>query len=132
MDHRRSIILVALAVVSYMLILAWNDDYGQIQKAQTVSQTVNSEQALNTNIQASISNSDNNADDFTVPESRTSNDAITSGLNDKNIESKLVHISTDVLDIKIDLKGGNIVSATLPNYKSSLGSDKPLSILDKK
>tara|TARA_R110001599_G_scaffold67867_2_gene191375 strand:- start:252 stop:1940 length:1689 start_codon:yes stop_codon:yes gene_type:complete len=131
MDLRRSIILVALAVVSYMLILAWNDDYGQIQNSQTVTKAVDSEQTLDTNIQASISNSESNSDDFTVPETRTSNDAITSDLNDKNIESKLVHISTDVLDIKIDLKGGNIVSATLPNYKSSLGSEEPLSILEK-
>lgn len=131
MDLRRSIILVALAVVSYMLILAWNDDYGQIQNSQTVTKTVGSEQTLDTNIQASVSNSEDNSDDFTVPESRTSNDAITSDLSDKNIESKLVHISTDVLDIKIDLKGGNIVSATLPNYKSSLGSEEPLSILEK-
>ena len=131
MDLRRSIILVALAVVSYMLILAWNDDYGQIQNSQTVTKAVDSEQTLDTNIQASISNSESNSDDFTVPETRTSNDAITSDLNDKNIESKLVHISTDVLDIQIDLKGGNIVSATLPNYKSSLGSEEPLSILEK-
>lgn len=131
MDHRRSIILVALAVVSYMLILAWNDDYGQIQNSQTVTKAVDSEQTLDTNTQASISNSESNSDDFTVPETRTSNDAITSDLNDKNIESKLVHISTDVLDIQIDLKGGNIVSATLPNYKSSLGSEEPLSILEK-
>ncbi len=131
MDHRRSIILVALAVVSYMLILAWNDDYGQIQNSQTVTKSVDSEQTLDTNTQASISNSESNSDDFTVPETRTSNDAITSDLNDKNIESKLVHISTDVLDIQIDLKGGNIVSATLPNYKSSLGSEEPLSILEK-
>ena len=127
MDLRRSIILVALAVVSYMLILAWNDDYGQ----QAVIKTVGSEQTLNTNVQASISNSDNNSDDFAVPETEGSTNAITSDLNNKNIDSKLIHISTDVLDIKIDLKGGNIVSATLPNYKSSLGSEEPLSILEK-
>ena len=34
MDFRRSIILVALAVVSYMLILAWNEDYGQTNTVQ--------------------------------------------------------------------------------------------------
>ena len=30
MDVRRNIIFIGLAVVSYMLILAWNEDYGQV------------------------------------------------------------------------------------------------------
>lgn len=29
MDIKRSILIVALAVVSYMMVLQWNQDYGQ-------------------------------------------------------------------------------------------------------
>ena len=127
MDLRRSIILVALAVVSYMLILAWNEDYGEIKEAQKVTQSVSKEQLIETNSQSSGSNSD----DFTLPENKSQNDPIASNEIIKNNSSKLIHISTDVLDVKIDLKGGNIISATMPNYKTSLGSEEPLSLLDK-
>ncbi len=41
MDPRRGIILVGIAIISYMLILKWNDDYGQqvvAGKSQPVQQ----------------------------------------------------------------------------------------------
>jgi YidC/Oxa1 family membrane protein insertase len=130
MDYRRSIILVALAVVSYMLILAWNEDYGQIQEAQKVTQSVQQkEQLFETNTQPS--NDPSNSDDFSVPEDKIQNDQNAfEKLNNSNV-TQLIHISTDVLDVKIDLKGGNIISATMPNYKTSLGSEEPLSIIEK-
>jgi YidC/Oxa1 family membrane protein insertase len=128
MDLRRSIILVALAVVSYMLILAWNEDYGQVKNNNKITQTINHEQALEENTQSSINHSTSNSDDFSIPEE---NNSIVTDTAIKNLNTQLIHVSTDVLDIKIDLKGGNIVSATLPNYKTSLGSEEPLSILEK-
>lgn len=125
MDLRRSVILVALAVVSYMLILAWNEDYGQNQITQTkpVNQPV---EIMETDTQPDT----NNADDFVVPEE---SESIPSSIDSasKNAKAEIVHVSTDVLDIKIDLKGGNIVSATMPHYKTSLGSDQPLSLLSR-
>ncbi|MFV1872436.1 MAG: membrane protein insertase YidC [Oleiphilus sp.] len=125
MDLRRSVILVALAVVSYMLILAWNEDYGQNQITQTkpVNQPV---EMMETDTQSDT----NNADDFVVPEE---SESIPSSIDSasKNAKAEIVHVSTDVLDIKIDLKGGNIVSATMPHYKTSLGSDQPLSLLSR-
>lgn len=126
MDLRRGIILVALAVVSYMLILAWNEDYGQAKVVQKKTQAPIQEQAIDTSIQSSS----NTSDDFVVPEENSQSNTLT---NDEinTIGSKLIHVSTDVLDIKIDLKGGNIVSATMPNYKTTLGSEEPLSLLDK-
>ena len=127
MDLRRSIILVALAVVSYMLILAWNEDYGQIKQVQKVTQSVElKEQTFETNTQPI-----NNSDDFSVPEERIQNNSIALDKLNNGVTTKLIHISTDVLDVKIDLKGGNIVSTTLPNYKTSLGSNDPLSIIEK-
>lgn len=124
MDLRRSIILVALAVVSYMLILAWNEDYGQIKEAQKISQSISNEQIIETNNQSS-----NQSGEFTVPEETNQNNSLAlDKVNDT--EAQLIHISTDLLDIKIDLKGGNIISATMPNYKTSLGSEEPLSLLE--
>ena len=128
MDLRRSIILVALAVVSYMMILAWNEDYGQIKNAQKTeqSQSVAKEQLIET---INTNQPSSNSDDFTIPEDKTQNDQIVLAKLDN--KAQLIHISTDVLDVKIDLKGGNIVSATMPNYKTTLGSQESLSLLEK-
>ena len=124
MDFKRSFILIALAVVSYMLILAWNEDYGQSAPASSTvkSSTANLEQTTDT------STSEKNADDFSVPEEKS---AISTDQKNSAAasEKQVIHVKTDVLDISIDLKGGNIISATMPNYKTRLGSDEPLSLL---
>jgi YidC/Oxa1 family membrane protein insertase len=124
MDLRRSIILVALAVVSYMLILAWNEDYGQVPTQASVakSSTPNIEQSH----QTSDATSSQVTDEFSVPEEKS---AIAADQQKTPEQHQLLHVITDVLDITIDLKGGNIVSATMPHYKASLGSDEPLSLL---
>lgn len=126
MDFRRSIILVALAVVSYMLILAWNEDYGQTNTVQKTVQAPIKEQTFDTENEPTIKNSD----DFVTPEEVSQNNIVSANSLESS-KSQVVHVSTDVLDIQIDLKGGNIISATMPNYKTSLGSDEPLSLLEK-
>lgn len=118
MDFRRSIILVGLAVVSYMLILAWNEDYGQIK--QPIAQQA---ETLETATEVSSQSTE-----FSVPENSTSTEINQSS---NIVTPSLVHVRTDVLDLSIDLHGGNIVKATLPKYKSTLGSDEPLLILGK-
>ena len=37
MDIQRSILIVALAVVSYLMVLQWNEDYGQAALPAEVS-----------------------------------------------------------------------------------------------
>lgn len=126
MDFRRSIILVALAIVSYMLILAWNEDYGQTNTVQKTVQAPIEEQTFDTQSESITKNSD----DFVTPEEVSQNNSISAN-SEESSKAQIVHVSTDVLDIQIDLKGGNIISATMPNYKTSLGSDEPLSLLEK-
>ena len=46
MDIKRSILLVALAVVAYLLVLQWNQDYGQTALPSTTSTTQSSTPAL--------------------------------------------------------------------------------------
>lgn len=123
MDLKRSVLLIALAIVSYLLILAWNDDYGQSHV------TPSSAKSSNPGIeQTKVRDTSENQDDFVVPEE--------AALASNNVEqnstqiSQIIHVATDVLDIKIDLQGGNIISATMPQYKVSLGSERPLSLLD--
>lgn len=39
MDIQRTILLVALAVVSYMMVLQWNQDYGQAPETAAITQS---------------------------------------------------------------------------------------------
>jgi len=125
MDVRRSIIIVGLAIVSYMLILAWNEDYGQ----QVVVQ--NSQQIEQVSIESTVTNSNSQEDDFSVP--NTNDSQIESNKINQVIatENQLIQIKTDLLDLRIDLTGGNIVSSNMFEYKTSLGSDSPLALLQK-
>ena len=41
MDIKRSILLVSLAIVAYLLVLQWNQDYGQAALPEETRQTQN-------------------------------------------------------------------------------------------
>lgn len=131
MDIRRGIIFFGLAVVSYMLVLAWNEDYGQVnQTAPSNTQTYDSQQA------SSISPLDSNIpseDDFATPEQSAAT-SVDSPALDKTQASKstdLISVKTDVLELMIDPVGGNIISANLPQYKVALGSEQALALLER-
>ncbi len=131
MDFRRSIIFIGLAVVSYMLVLAWNEDYGQASQLAASKQT-SQQSNLPSLSESSTENRSTNTttnDEFTVPEAKN-NAIVESNTQAQNTESSLISVRTDVLDLQIDLKGGNIISAKLPEYKVALGSDQSLSLLE--
>jgi YidC/Oxa1 family membrane protein insertase len=130
MDVRRSIIFVGLAIVSYMLILAWNDDYGQAPVQPPASSvypttTIESSSELTQKVEST---------EFTTPEE---SDVVSSEISSlKNSNSVVVplqrsiSIKTDVLDLVIDLKGGNVVFASMPEYKVTLGSEQALPLIE--
>lgn len=124
MDIRRGIIFVGLAIVSYMLVLAWNEDYGQQPVAASQSYG-----EVSAEIDASHSVSpDAQNDDFTTPEQVANGETLSAKA--KTPSKALIQVRTDVLDLKIDPVGGNIVSALLLDYKLSLGSEQPLPLLE--
>lgn len=128
MDIRRSILLVGLAVVAYMLILAWNEDYGQIVAPQP-SKSAPAPVEKSVQAPAAVQQVADDTQEFTVPEQPQADSAAYQA-KQASASDQLIHVSTDVLKLIIDLKGGNIISATMPNYKTSLGSDQPLALLE--
>lgn len=101
MDIQRSILIVALAVVSYLLVLQWNKDYGQ-PELPAASASMNTTQGLPDTPSASGTSSD-------VPTAQSS--AAGSEAADKPVavSDKLIQVKTDVLDLAIDPRGGDIV-----------------------
>ncbi|WP_447595487.1 membrane protein insertase YidC [Aquipseudomonas campi] len=108
MDIQRSILFVALAVVSYLMVLQWNQDYGQAElPTQSAAVTTSNSVPALPDTPAANHNSDVpsiNAEP-TVPQAEA-----------VSASAGLIKVKTDVLDLAIDPRGGDIVQLSLPQY----------------
>ncbi|WP_210642147.1 MULTISPECIES: membrane protein insertase YidC [unclassified Pseudomonas] len=109
MDIKRTILIVALAIVSYVMVLKWNQDYGQ---AALPTQNV------------AASNTAPSLPDTPSGTSAASNDDIPRAANDTSAPAEapvaaskdLIQIKTDVLELAIDPQGGDVAQLKLPLY----------------
>ena len=119
MDIQRSILIVALAIVSYMMVLKWNQDYGQ--PVPPASMASSSTAALPTD---------------QVPAGQTRADVPSAGAPAAAAATpaagkQLIEVETDVLKLAIDPQGGDIVQLGLPQYPRSLENrDVPFALFD--
>ena len=132
MDIQRTILLVALAVVSYMMVLQWNQDYGQapVTAAATYSSS-NNQQASAAQLNDSPSNS--------MPATRLDDDlpvAVNELTQDPTLvnnvaNNDLIYVQTDVLQLAIDPNGGDIVELKLSQYpRQASNPDIPLQLFE--
>jgi len=127
MDFQRIGILLGLAVTSYLLILAWNEDYG----SQAVTDAlVQDETPFFTETQNDVPEAipvnepgdiipqvDGATPNLPTPKSTTINHHVT--------------VSTDVLEVTLDLMGGDIVKVALPKYPANIETpDVPFLLVD--
>ena len=110
MDIKRSILLVALAVVAYLMVLQWNQDYGQT----AIPDETRQEQTSATQMPSTpaTSSADNALGDIPVVGGEPS----ASSISESQASSQLIRVRTDVLDIAIDPRGGDIVDLRLPEF----------------
>ena len=112
MDHTRNAFLAGVALVSYLMLFAWNEDYPQQapQNAEIssvpVQNTLDLPQAVNST-QVEDLPQIQNASGSSVAQTISTNNA-------------LISISTPVHQVNIDLLGGDIVSVALPKFPTSL------------
>ncbi|MBC8995618.1 membrane protein insertase YidC [Pseudomonas sp. N40(2020)] len=109
MDIKRTILIVALAIVSYVMVLKWNQDYGQ---AALPTQNVASSTTTSGLPDTATGNNAAASDDIPRAASDTSAPAETPVAASKD----LIQIKTDVLDLAIDPQGGDVAQLTLPLY----------------
>ena len=132
MDIQRTILLVALAVVSYMMVLQWNQDYGQAPvtaAAATYSSSAN---------QQTLANQINDAPSDPIPSA--SQDDLPVAVNELNqdptlasspVSNDLITVQTDVLQLSIDPHGGDIVELKLSQYPRNASTpDIPLQLFE--
>jgi len=121
MDVRRITLIAGLAIVSYIMILQWSNDYSTTPTLEST--------------QASVVASD-------VPSTVTSIGDVPAGNTDTNTTdapasgiataaADQIHVSTSTFEVTIDLNGGDVIRAALPAYPASLQTpDVPLNILE--
>jgi len=117
MDNLRLILVVSLIFISLMLYQSWQADYGVKPKPATVSSTVSP-------AQTSGQKSPDNAE---LPTAQNTTELPTS-LNESSSSRPLktagrITIKTDVLNVELDLQGGDVRHVNLLKYKVS--PDKP-------
>ncbi|OPX55692.1 protein translocase subunit yidC [Oceanospirillum multiglobuliferum] len=103
MDVKRLILIVSLALVSYLMVVQWNQDYGP-QANAPVAQNVLPSSAPSAN--GTVSSDD-------IPKNAVATEATENTV----VSKSLIEVRTDVLDLRIDPKGGDVVYAALPEHK---------------
>ena len=111
MESQRSLLFIALMVVTYLLFSQWQAENSPAVEQPTISQNANNELA---------------ADAEFVPESTDSSAPIA---KDAVSNAKLISITTDTLLIKINTQGGDIVDAKLVDFNTEQGNDIPYTVM---
>ncbi len=125
MDLQRYLLIAAIAVLSYMLLTEWN----QFQQAQqaTDSAAVYSQRPEATD--ADLTGTDLTETDDSVPRSddlpTLENAAAPTGGGNHTI-----HVQTDVLELVINRRGGDVEFAALPQHLAELKGEQPFVVLE--
>jgi len=110
MESQRSLLFIALMVVTYLLFSQWQQQNAPIAEPTSISQN----QAGN----------DANAD--FVPES---SEALASSTKTIETSAKLITVVTDTFTMKINSQGGDIVEVKLHQFDTEQGNGIPFTIM---
>ncbi|PQA31655.1 membrane protein insertase YidC, partial [Amnimonas aquatica] len=125
MELRRTVILIALAVVSYFLFLNWQQDYAPKPEAAPVAEeqavavdnpAVTAGAAASVDVPQAVATTPAASD---VPVAVTPPSqalAETAKVSAERGTGGVVRVSTDVLNVDIDINGGDIVRVALPAF----------------
>ena len=138
MDIQRIVLFAGLAIVSYLMVLAWNDDYHQpvpteqvveSTRVQSDNSSVGSDAMVLPGETSQGTAANTGADEeFTTPESGQI--VSTPANSNVSVNNQYITVRTDVLDLVIDRVSGNLVKGSLIDYDKSLNSKESLSVLN--
>lgn len=117
MDFQRSFLLAGMFLTAFMLWTAWQEEHP-------------AEQAI-TDVNTVFDAAKSNKGETDVPPvslvtaSSTDADAPTSMASSHAISQDVVHIKTDVLDVTVDKRGGNVIGVKLLKYAQTQDPNSP-------
>lgn len=123
MEIQRTLVIIGLAVVSYMMVLAWQEDYGNKPAATTP-----------TTEQAAVPGSGDTVTDVPsadeIPSAASAAAEMIPAEAVATDSNRLVRVTTDVYELVIDRQGGDIVELSLLNYPRHVDTpDQPFQLL---
>ncbi|MEH6580620.1 MAG: membrane protein insertase YidC [Halioglobus sp.] len=136
MDLQRSLLIGAIAVLSFMLLTEWVSfkEEKTAAVAETTNRIISNGPGSLSEIPdapATVSSDQTTAEDIPQDlEIGSANEAST--IETPQVNSQIIQIHTDVLQLAIDLKGGDIIEAALPAFLEKLDNpDVPFVLLEK-
>lgn len=139
MDITRFSLYSALAVITYLLLLAWQEDYPTIVNDGGISSELGglSDVGSTPFIEQTTASSDIPEQVPNTPSSSSDNGSLQNSQTQPLIqevtgqEFSIVTVRTDTLELVIDLNGGDIVTLALPLYLKQLNvPDDPFILLE--
>lgn len=120
MESQRNFLLIGLVLVSFLLWQQWQTDYGPkpVQPTQPVEQVAPGTPS------AAIPQVTQSTNDSDVPVSEESVVPVAAADS-----QTLIKVTTDTLDLLIEPRGGDVVSANLVQFPVTQGSDDSYSLL---
>jgi len=114
MDIKRITLFAVFAITSYLMLQTWNQDYGQVK--QTTSSRITS--ATVSDLPMAVESTSDVPSDLPTVTAQDQSE-ITSLVTETNPEG-YISVKTDVLDLQINLQGGDIEYLALPAYPLTL------------
>lgn len=121
MESQRSFLVLGLLLVSFLLWQEWQRDYGP-QPVQTVQETSEA-QTASADVPNAVTSGEVSAD---VPNPI----AMPSAPVQVNGTSQLIQVTTDTLQLAINLRGGDVVDGKLMQYPISIDSNIPFEMFN--
>lgn len=126
MESQRNFIIIGLAVVSYFLFVAWQQDYAPVQQPQVAQQQEIAQQT-------DVDDFPDEVSTYSPEEQGNNSEQLPQDVEkESTVEattSQLIDVETDVLKIQIDPRGGDIVLGQLKKYPEvQANPDVPLTI----
>jgi len=120
MDFQRIALLGGIFGVLFLLLLQWN----KFEIAQTPASPAVSQETLSSDLQETKTADSKSVQPEEIPISSqvTSTDAHATAVNTNSASELLVSIETDVLKLKIDRHGGDLVMIALPTFSADLAT----------
>ena len=120
MEAQRTYIIVGFAIVTYLLFLAWQEDYNRPQQQTTTQEIAETPIAV---VPETVDDSIPQQQDI-LPQSPVVQNTPAS------VDGSLIRVETDVLSLAISAVGGDVVSGKLLNYPlAQENPDIPVHIL---
>ena len=133
MDIKRNLILVGLAVVSYLMLLAWNEDYPPNTPSASIEESpsagiADSGAGQIPDLLLSATASETNEND--LPDIPVSGEFAAIEAVETPNPTQIITINTPKQIVTVDLKGGDIVGLSLPDFPTSMKTpDNPFPLL---